>query len=84
MFINIRILLCFGTSYGMMLVALLLVFYLIFGNIQRGSTKYSIRKVKRQREHIIKRKTASALSRKNKSLFWGEVKKVKCPSFTLC
>ena len=38
MFNNIRILLCFGTSYGMMLVALLLVFYLIFGNIQRGST----------------------------------------------
>ena len=42
--------------------------------------KYSIRKVKHQREHIIRRKTASALSRKNKTLFWREVKKVKCSS----
>ena len=44
--------------------------------------KYSIRKVKRQREHFIRRKTASALSRKNKTLFWREVKKIKRSSST--
>ena len=48
----------------------------------KNENKYAVRRVKCQRNHIIRRKTAPALQRKNKTSFWKQVKSVK--SFSSC
>ena len=80
MFNNIRILLCFGTSYGMMLVALLLVFYLIFGNIQRGSTNILSEKLNVKESISSEGRLLRLLVVKIRLCFGEKLKKVKCSS----
>ena len=43
----------------------------------RSSYKYSVRRVKRQRRHIVRKKIGTALTSKDNITFWKEVKKVK-------
>ena len=45
--------------------------------LAKNRYKYSVRKVKRRKDHIVNRIVSSALSNKNNRLFWNEINKFK-------
>ena len=48
--------------------------------LAKNRYKYSVRKVKRRKDHIVNRIVSSALSNKNNRLFWNEINKFKRPA----
>ena len=66
----------FGTDCGSNVVVHRLVFYLKIKRRTKSRYKYEVRRLKRQREHIIREKIGLALSQSRHKDFWREVQKV--------